>query len=298
MQRSNIVSAWTRQVENGQKPDSSDLQDHLTAIHQENAGFTEALASKCRDSNGKNSYELLADVIDQDHHSKVLDLACGSGVLLDLCNKRFDSKVSFAGIDISNAELKLASERLIKTDIVLHQSMAQGLDFIADMSVDVILCHWALTLMDPIIPVLKTIKRILKHKGIFAAIVDGDGESAPGYREIHNIIYTHAQRKYSNYGTIELGDARVRKTDKLLELAGNIFVDFDIKISPFNLSFSATPEILARETAGFFYASFVLSAEEHCLMLRELENHFFDRMENGESCFTLPVNLLMIKEAR
>ena len=297
MKPSNIVSAWTRQVENGQKPNSSDLQDHLTAIHQTNAGFTEALAWKCRDSNGKNSYELLADIIDQDHHSSVLDLACGSGVLLDLCNKRFDSGVSFVGIDISNAELKLARERLIHTDIVLHQSMAQGLDFIADMSVDVILCHWALTLMDPVIPVLKTVKRILKHGGIFAAIVDGDRENAPGYLAIHNIIYTHAQRKYPEYGIIELGDARVRKTDKLLELVGDIFVGFDINISPFSLSFSATPEILARETAGFFYASFVLSVEQHRQMLRELENHFFDNMINGECCFNLPVNRLVIKES-
>ncbi len=294
---SNIVSAWTRQIENRKKPDSSDLQDHLTEVHEKNAGFTEALAWKCRDANGKNSYELLADIIDQEHHSNVLDLACGSGVLLDLCNRRFDSKVSFAGIDISDAELKLASERLIQTDIALHQSMAQSCDFIADTSVDVILCHWALTLMDPIIPVLETVKRILKHKGIFAAIVDGDEDSAPGYLEIHEIIYAHAQRKYPDYGVVELGDPRVRKKDKLHELLKNIFVGFDIQISPIRLSFNATPEILAKETAGFFYASFILSIEEHRQMLEELENYFSEKMRNGESSFNLPVNRLVIKES-
>ena len=46
-------------------------------------------------------------------------------------------------------------------------------------SKDVIFCHWALTLMDPVISVLKTIKRILKNR-VFSAIVDGDSHSATG----------------------------------------------------------------------------------------------------------------------
>ena len=68
----NIVSAWTRQIESGHQPSSDDLQDHLAVVHENNAGFTEAVAWASRDANGKNSYELLADIIDQEHHSNVL----------------------------------------------------------------------------------------------------------------------------------------------------------------------------------------------------------------------------------
>ena len=50
--------------------------------------------------------------------------------------------------------------------------------------------------MDPLVPVLKTVKRILKNQGIFSAIVDGDLNSATGYLEIHNLIYKFVQ-KYS-----------------------------------------------------------------------------------------------------
>ena len=134
-----VVSAWTQQIKNGQQPTSSDLQDHITAVHDKNAGFTEAVAWNCRDLNGQNSYELLADIVDQRYHSNVLELACGSGVLLDLCNQRFNAEVVFSGIDISQAELKLAQKRLYHTDIKLHQSAAQELNFIADSSVDVVL---------------------------------------------------------------------------------------------------------------------------------------------------------------
>ena len=292
----NVVSAWTRQIENGQQPSSADLQDHLAAVHDKNAGFTEAVAWNCRDINGKNSYELLADLVDQKYHSNVLELACGSGVLLDLCNQRCDGKMTFSGIDISAAELKLARKRLAHTDIKLHQSTAQDLDFITDASIDVILCHWALTLMDPVVPVFTTIKRALKESGVFAAIIDGDAETAPGYLEIHDIIYQYAQRKYPDYGVIELGDPRVRTAEGLRKLVAKVFVDFDISITPVLLSLNAAPEMLAREAAGFFYASFVLSVAEHRQMLLELENHFSANMKNDDSCFFMPVNLLVVRQ--
>lgn len=291
----NVVSAWTHQIENGQQPSSSDLQDHLRVVHDKNAGFTEAVAWNCRDTNGKNSYELLADIVDQKYHSNVLELACGSGVLLDLCNQRFDSKVTLSGIDISDAELKLARKRLSHTDIKLHQSAAQDLDFITEASVDVILCHWALTLMDPVVPVLDTVKRILKKSGVFAAIIDGDAETAPGYTEINNTIYQYAQRKYPDYGAIELGDPRVRTAEGLKKLVAKIFSDSDVSVKPVLLSFNAAPRVLANEAAGFFYASFVLSEEEYRKMLDELEIHFATRMLNGNGCFYMPVNLLIVK---
>ena len=290
----NIVSAWTHQIENGQQPSSSDLQDHLRVVHDKNAGFTEAVAWNCRDTNGKNSYELLADIVDTKYHSSVLELACGSGVLLDLCNQRFGSEMTLSGIDISDSELKLARKRISHTDIKLHQSAAQNLDFITESSVDVILCHWALTLMDPLVPVLDTVKRILKKSGVFAAIVDGDAETAPGYAEISNIIYQYAQRKYPDYGAIELGDPRVRTAEGLKKLVATIFSDSDVIIKPVLLSLNATPKTLAREAAGFFYASFVLSEAEHHQMLHELEIHFTAKMLNNNGSFFMPINLLVV----
>jgi ubiquinone/menaquinone biosynthesis C-methylase UbiE len=292
----NIVSAWTRQIEIGQQPSSTDLQDHLAAVHNSNAGFTEACAWNCRDADGKNSYDLLADIVDREDHSSVLDLACGSGVLLDLCHQRFGTDLTLSGADMSEAELRLARKRLAHTDIALHHGMAQNLTFIADASVDVILCHWALTLMDPVAPVFANAKRVLTKKGIFAAIIDGDAETAPGYQEIHDIIYASAQREYPDYEAIDLGDPRVRTATALKELAAQSFTKADIEIMPMVLSFYAAPNILAREAAGFFYASFVLSADVHQKMLVDLENHFATNQHNGSSCFTLPVNRLVVRQ--
>ena len=234
-----IESVWTRQVESGQQPSGADLLDHLTTVHDNNAGFTEAVAWNCRDDSGKNSYELLADIIDPNGHTNVLDLACGSGVLLDLCNQRFGNKLKLSGVDMNVTELQLARERLAHTDIKLHHSTAQDLKCVNDKSIDVILCHWALTLMDPVVPVFTAAKRVLKKKGIFAA---------------------------------------------------------DIKIVPLLFSLRATPDKLARQVAGFFYASFVLSVAGHRKMLVDLENNFSAKLLDGMGCFIMPVNRLVIRQ--
>ena len=292
----NIVSGWTHQIKNGQQPSSTDLQDHLTSVHNHNAGFTEEVAWNCRDINGKNSYELLADIIDPSCHFNVLDLACGSGVLLDHCNLRFGSKLMLSGIDMNDAELNLARDRLAHTDTKLHRGLAQDLGFMADSTVDVILCHWALTLMDPVVPVFVAVERVLREGGVFAALVDGDPNTAPGYLEINNIIYKYVQRQYPDYGAVELGDPRIRTMEGLNELAMRTFNGPDITITPGLVSLNAVPEILARQVAGFFYASFVLSVTGHSEMIDELENYFFSQLNNGLSCFVMPVNRLAVRK--
>ena len=292
----NIVSSWTDQIKNGRQPSSTDLQDHLTSVHNNNAGFTEAVAWNCRDANGKNSYELLADVIDPRCHSNVLDLACGSGVLLDYCNQRFGSKLKLSGIDMNDAELKLAEGRLAYTDIELHRGMAQDLSFLVDSAVDVILCHWALTLMDPVVPVFVSVERVLRVGGVFAALVDGDPNTAPGYSEINNIIYKYVQRQYPGYGAVELGDPRIRTMEGLNELVMNTFSDPDITIIPGLVSFNEAPEKLARQVAGFFYASFVLSVIDHSEMIDDLENYFSAQLNHGLSWFVMPINRLIVKK--
>ena len=283
-------------IDSGENPNSQDLLDHLHTIHNRHAGFTEKIATSCCDSNGKNSYELLIDTIDANSHIDILDLACGSGVLLEYCNKRFPFNVKLSGVDMNDNELKLARTRLYDQDVDFYNAKAQKLNFIKDASKDVIFCHWALTLMDPLVPVLKTIKRILKNQGIFSAIVDGDLHSATGYLEIHNIIYKFVQKIFPNYGLLELGDPRVRSLKTLDELVKKIFYDCEINITPHVLSFKQTPEVLAKEVSGFFYASLVLSSKHYEILVSELSDYFDKTSVDGFSEFNLPVNRLVVKK--
>lgn len=165
-------------------------------------------------------------------------------MLLELCLQRFGTEVSLVGVDMSADELRLARQRLPGTGIDLYEGVAQDLHFIADGTIDLIFCHWALTLMDPVISVLHEARRVLARNGTFAAIIDGDPVTAPGYVDVHSLIYEWVQRRYPEYGTIELGDARVRTKKALLELAREAFTGAHIEIEPAVLRLYASPAIL------------------------------------------------------
>jgi ubiquinone/menaquinone biosynthesis C-methylase UbiE len=289
-------SSWMKKIYSGKNPNSQDLLDHLDTIHNRYTGFTEKIATSCCDSNGKNSYELLLDTIDSNLHKDILDLACGSGVLLEYCDKYFTSNFKLSGVDMNENELELARRRLLNQDINFYNAKAQDLSFIKNSSKDVIFCHWALTLMDPIIPVLKTVKRILKNQGVFSAIVDGNSQSATGYLEIHNLIYKYVQKILPNYGLLELGDPRVRSLKTLNELIKKIFYDCEIKITPHVLTLREKPVFLAKAVSGFFYASLVLSSKHYDILVLELGDYFKKISVDGLSEFNLPVNRLVVKK--
>ena len=174
---------------------------------------------------------------------------------------------------MNNSELKIARTRLLDKNINFYNAKAQELNFLRDSSKDVIFCHWALTLMDPVVPVLKNIKRILKNQGVFSAIVDGDSNSAPGYLEIYKFV----QIIFPNYGSLELGDPRIRCIKTLYKLINKIFEDHEIKITSHKLTFNHKPEILAKEVSRFFYASLVLSPKHYNILVSELQD-FFDKI--------------------
>ena len=292
----NLNSSWINKIYQGETPNGKDLSDHIHIIHNRYTGFTEEIAMSCRDLNGKNSYELLLDTVDPCFHNDILDLACGSGVLLELCKKRFPPNIKLFGVDMNNNELKLARNRLPNNDISFYQANVQDLSFMKDASKDVIFCHWALTLMDPVVTVLKNIKRLLKKQSVFSAIVDGDSNSAKGYLEIHNIIYQYVQKKIPNYGLLELGDPRVRSMKSLDKLIKKIFSDSEIKITPHILTCKQEPNILANQVAGFFYASLILSSKHYGILVSKLTDYFAKSTVDGLSEFNLPVNRLVVKQ--
>ena len=292
-----LNSIWTDSLANNQQPDSKALIAHLKTVHQNNAGFTEKCASSCRDKAGRNSYEWLAEIVPDVDGTRVLDLACGSGPLLKILydrNKYFKLK----GADISPEELELAKARLPKGSVDLLELKAQNLTAIDDNSIDVVLCHWALTLMNPITPVLNEIRRVLSSGGKFAALVNGPMDAAPGYNDVYNLIYKYVQTKLPRYGEIDLGDPRIRNTNSLKNLLSEAFPDANISIETSMVSMEGPVAEVAETTAGFFYASFVLPPETRKILLSELSNLLVVSKQSGDQerqgRFSMPINRLVV----
>ena len=167
---------------------------------------------------------------------------------------------------------------------------------------DVVLCHWALTLMDPVTPVLDEVRRVLADGGRFAALVDGPMEAAPGYEAVHDLIYGHVQAELPGYGEVDLGDPRVRDTDSLVELVHAAFADADVTVETGVVTMEGPSEEVAEAAAGFFYSAFVLSPERRAQMLRDLARLLTtspvtsdaSRSQGTNGCFAMPVNRLLV----
>ena len=121
--------------------------------------------------------------------------------------------------------------------------------------------------MDPIAPVLDEVKRVLTPEGRFAALVDGPMNVAPGYKEVHDLIYSYVQEEIPNYGKIDLGDPRVRGSESLNSLVHKVFPKSNITIETNVVSMEGPVTQLAEIAAGFFYAAFVLKPEKKKLMI-------------------------------
>ena len=291
--QSGINSVWTESLGNNQQPDGKALLAHLRTVHQNNAGFSEKCASSCRDKTGRNSYEWLAEIVPDIDGIRVMDLACGSGPLLKILydrNKNFRLK----GVDMCPEELELAKARLPKGSVDLFELKAQNLTAIDDNSIDVVLCHWALTLMNPITPVLNEIRRVLSSGGKFAALVNGPMDAAPGYNDVYKLIYKYVQAKLPRYGEIDLGDPRIRSTKSLEHLVGEAFPSADVSIENNVVSLVGPVAEVSETAAGFFYASFILSPELRKTMLSDLSKLLLVSKQEGR--FVMPISRLIVKK--
>ncbi len=295
-----LNSIWTKSLARNLHPNGNALVDHLKTIHQENTGFTEACASSCRDEAGRNSYEWLSEVVPDNASLSVLDLACGSGPLLKILFDR-NKNLNLKGIDMCPEELVLAKTRLKNSRVNLIESKAQNLTAINDNSIDIVLCHWALTLMDPIFPVLEEVKRVLTSEGQFAALVDGPMNAASGYAEVHDLIYSYVQEEIPSYGAIDLGDPRIRGTESLSNLARKAFPQANVTIETNVVSMEGPVTKVAEIASGFFYAAFILKTEKRKLMIKNLSNMLAiskvstDNERQGR--FSMPISRLLVRQS-
>jgi SAM-dependent methyltransferase len=265
------------------------LRAHLQSVHDAEAGFTERCAWACRNAEGLNSYGWLCEAARPPAGGAVLDIACGSGVMLELCRATYGPGVALSGVDMSPAELALAEARLTKAGVSLHEGLAQTLDFAGDDSLDAALCHWALTLMDPLEPVLCEVARVLRPGGVFAAVVDGPAARAAGYGEICALIDSHVRKAAPDYA--ELGDPRARDGEALAELARTAFPGAEVRVDSEVFALEDSPARLAEQTAGFFYSAFMVRGAARTAMMEALTAFFASQ---ATPRYEMPVNRLVV----
>jgi ubiquinone/menaquinone biosynthesis C-methylase UbiE len=141
--------------------DEVNWRNYLEKFHRERAGVTEAVLSRAL-SVDHTPYRWLARAVSADA-KVVVDLACGSG---PMSRELAQPGRTVVGVDISAAELRLASERGPGPWV-----QADGLRLpFKDSSVDVVTSSLGLVVVTPLTLVLEEVARVLRPGGVLAGI--------------------------------------------------------------------------------------------------------------------------------
>ncbi len=167
---------------------SEDWAGYLERFHQQRAGITETVLSRCVDRHGLDPYQWAVQPAGR--AGPVLDLACGSGPLWPHLTAR-----PYLGIDRSASELSLAAARGARP---LVGADATALP-VADSTVTVVVCAMALMIMKPLAPILTEIARVLRSGGRLVALVPANRPlGAPGALVAAGLVAATGPLRYPN----------------------------------------------------------------------------------------------------
>ena len=149
-------------------------ETYLQDFHQRQVGATSAafahLPASSPAGSWASSYDVLTSLVPAvDTPLTVLDLACGDGHLLGLLAARRQPRLQLLGVDMSQGELA-AARAALPPSVHLLQGRGQALH-LPSASVDYLVSHMALMLMDDIEQVVREMRRVLRPGGQLAAIV-------------------------------------------------------------------------------------------------------------------------------
>ncbi len=246
--------------------------DFLRSFHSRNPGVTSKIFAQARICSGKSSYDLLVDTLPDGGTSlTVLDLGCGDGFLLELLSEWKWKKLHLIGVDMSEAELHAARSRLASQEVTLLCEKADNLS-VSDSSVDYVLSHMSLMLVNPIVDVIQELRRVLKLGGVLTAVVPGSVQLGDAYE-----LFIQALRRAFDRDGLELkssvGDSRIQSIDGINSLFGENTGFSSPTIEDYVLKLDDTPEKLC-EVFSFNYNVALLSSETQARLRDELIEKF------------------------
>ncbi len=197
----------------------NEIEDFLREAHRAAPGRTARIFAALRDDDGRSTYERLSQLVPARSTPRVLDLACGDGVLLEHVHARAPGSALF-GVDLSPDELALARVRVPGAELVLGR--AQSLPW-ADASFDLVTCHMSFMLFESVEEVVAEIARVLAPGGRVGLVV-GRRETEGGVAKVYGDTFRALAEEMSVTG-MTIGDLRTRDAEGLRELFAEGFDD-------------------------------------------------------------------------
>jgi SAM-dependent methyltransferase len=257
----------------------------LISYHAKYPGCTPKAMADGLTSNGKSSYELLTSIVPTTSSDviTVLDLACGDGFLLQQLLNRSQPNLRLIGVDMSEGELSAAKHRINNDQVILHQAKAQSIP-LKDSSVDYVLCHMAIMLMDSVEEAISEIRRVLKPGGKVSAVVGSKGPENVA-TDIFVRLLDDSLKAEGLTWSLGLGDRRIRKEEGIRSFFSTAsgFVE-PVQIEEHVLSLSLAPS-QATEFFMLTYDPALLSLEGQSKFERKLLQSFDEAADSDGVLF-------------
>ncbi len=213
------MSSFADKVFAGKATTPLEWEEYLLRAHRAAPGMSSAAFANCRNQNGKNSYEWLAESVSENKDIRqIVDLACGEGYLLEILKPQFPT-VSLVGIDMSESELELARLKPWGDKVSFCLTKAHDTK-LETSSVDAVLCHMAFMLMLPVEPVAKEIIRVLKPGGVFAGVIGSNRKEGKVSSVIWKTVGEFLNVQFPKRVKPVTGDQRAQTKEGLREILG------------------------------------------------------------------------------
>lgn len=216
-------------------------EQYLQDFHNRVAGATSSafahLPARMRGREYGSSYEILSSItLEYPAPCSVLDLACGDGHLLKLMSAS-NRSLRLTGVDLSQHDLAIAKAAL-PAEVRLLQERAQSMS-LESASINLVLSHMALMLMEDVAQVLREIRRVLIPGGVLAAVVGRSFLLGP----VNDVF----MEKFTAIAKPELPPLPLmdRQTRSIEGWENLLSVDFDaLEFADIDIPWTPTPEAL------------------------------------------------------
>jgi ubiquinone/menaquinone biosynthesis C-methylase UbiE len=227
------------------------------------------------------SAERLVDLAAVRAGDRVLDVACGTGIVARTAAPRAGATGKVVGVDLNGDMLAVArtAAAAVRPPIEWHAGNAVSLPF-SDGSFDAVLCQQALQFFSDRPRALREMRRVLAPQGRLALTVCRPIEYSPAYPPLAAALARHAgaeagammRSPFLPWSREQLGDA--------LREAG--FRDVRIRIAVAEVRYPSPEELLRREAASSPLAGPLgaLRADVRDALIREVDTALRDRVDD------------------
>jgi ubiquinone/menaquinone biosynthesis C-methylase UbiE len=171
---------------------------------------------------------------------RVLDVACGTGVVTRLAAERVGAAGAVAGLDVHPGMLAVARAHTPPgTTIAWHQANADSMP-LPDNRFDVVLCQMGLQFVSNKLAALREMRRVLKPGG--RVLISVPGPKPALFAVMTDALARHLSPKAASFGDLVFSMHDADELSELMRSAG--FLDVEVRAKPKTLPLPAPEDFL------------------------------------------------------